>query len=146
MLHTILFHRALGPVKPVEVTREHQSALVCNEPLTATTFHRFLILQCESELLDIEYVRCGDADVDKSIEEAIETFSNSLAEVGPDLARGKLELSFFEKRRRYLFGVARSSEKVYWEQWSVPVVVNTRPRAVGENAITGNGCNPNPHL
>lgn len=84
--------------------------------------------------------------MDKSIEEAIETFSNSLAEVGPDLARGKLELSFFEKRRRYLFGVARSSEKVYWEQWSVPVVVNTRPRAVGENAITGNGCNPSPHL
>ena len=47
LLHTIIFNRALGPVKPQEV---------------------------DSELFDVTYVRCGDPTVDAKVEEKISQF------------------------------------------------------------------------
>ena len=47
LLHTIIFNRALGPVKPQEV---------------------------DSELFDITYARCGDPAVDAKVEEKISQF------------------------------------------------------------------------
>lgn len=108
VLHTILFSRSLGKLKPVEYV---------------------------SDVLDLTYARCGVTAMDKQVEEAIENFTQSLSPVGPDLSRGTLVLAFFEKRKRYYFGVAKSTENVYWEQWSLPVVVNHRPRPAGNNAV-----------
>lgn len=108
MLHTILFTRALGKLKPVEYV---------------------------SDVLDLSYARCGVTEMDKQVEEAIEAFTHSLHAVGPDLSRGTIVLAFFEKRRRYYFGVAKSTENVYWEQWSIPVVVNHRPRPTGDSEV-----------
>ena len=74
ILHTILFNRALGPVAPREV---------------------------DSDLFDVSYVRCDVTDVDRSVEEAIERFSNSLRLASADVARGRLVLSVYEKRVRW---------------------------------------------
>lgn len=37
-------------------------------------------------------------------------------------------LSFYEHRKKSFFGLTKSTERVYWEQWSLPVLVNLRPR------------------
>ena len=47
LLHTIIFNRALGLVKPQEV---------------------------DSELFDVTYVRCGDPSVDAKVEDKISAF------------------------------------------------------------------------
>ena len=96
LLHTILFNRALGPVRPREV---------------------------DSELFDVSYVRCGVVSVDKRIEEAIEAFSNAL-QLNTATSRGRIVLSFYEKRtRKSFFGMATSEEKLYWERWVIPVML-----------------------
>mmetsp|Transcript_23318 Transcript_23318/g.65545 ORF Transcript_23318/g.65545 Transcript_23318/m.65545 type:complete len:209 (+) Transcript_23318:197-823(+) len=104
LLHTILFTRALGPVTPTEY---------------------------ESDLFDICYARCGSIEVDKTVEEGVQRLIESLEPVGPDLARGSLVLSFYENRKKSFLGLTSSTERVFWEQWTVPVLVNLRPRAVG---------------
>ena len=93
--------------------------------------------QYVSDVLDVTYARCGVTEMDKQVEEAIENFTHSLTPVGPDLSRGTIVLAFFEKRKRYYFGVAKSTENVYWEQWSVPVIVNHRPRTAADNEVAG---------
>lgn len=70
MLHTILLSRALGPCKPVEVS---------------------------SALVEVSHARCGDADVDKAVEEGIERLRTSLQPVGPDL--GECRASRLASRR-----------------------------------------------
>jgi len=140
VLHTILFTRALGKVKPVEVRHACASstlACVTCVPCVIICVCRIDLIQYESDVLSLSYARCGVADMDKQVEEAIELFATSLSPVGPDLSRGTLVLAFFEKRKRYLFGVAKSVDKVYWEQWSIPVVVNHRARPAGDSEVAG---------
>ena len=91
------------------------------------------------ELFDITYVRCGDIVVDKQVEEAIEKLSTSLEIVGPDLSRGQLLLSFYEIQKKKSFLGMISEEKIYWEQWVIPVLVNTVPRSKdGDTSSGGN--------
>lgn len=117
VLHTILFSRALGPVIPVE--------------------------QRSAVLGDVCYLKSGDVsrgrpsvEVEKTVEESIEHFCHSLRPVGPELARGKLVLSFYERRSRKTFfaSFSNAKEKVYWEQWDIPVLVNLTPQATGVDA------------
>jgi autophagy-related protein 101 len=107
LLHTILFNRALGPTEPREQ---------------------------DCELFDVTYVRCGDINVDKSVEVALSSFSDALSTgakpVGPDLAKGRLLLSFYEIKKKSGW-LGTTEEKVYWEQWIFPVLVNRRPRVAG---------------
>lgn len=99
LLHTILFNRALGPVRPREM---------------------------DSELFALSYVRCGVAAVDKSVEEAIEKFSNQLR-LNRDTSRGRIVLSFYNRRiKKTFFGMSSTEEKVYWEKWVIPVVASSK--------------------
>jgi len=104
ILHTILFCRSLGPVTPVD-----------------QTLLRFP---------NITYTSCGVREVSANINTAIESFFSNLQMVGPNLGGGQLWISFYEKRnKKSLFGLGLgmqqpSNEKIYWEQWIIPVVVN----------------------
>jgi hypothetical protein len=81
LLHTILFVRAPGPLRPRE------------------TF-------CDS--LNLSYSRCGVRDVDQKVEEAVEGLWHSLTPAGPDLLKGCVTLRFFERRiKRSMFGLMR---------------------------------------
>lgn len=112
LLHTILFNRALGPVTP----REY-----------------------DSDLFDITYVRCGSVEADKTIEEKIELFVQSTKHVSSsELHRGQVLLSFYERKvKRSFLGLLPSEEKIYWEQWVFPVLINKRSRTGGASGSPG---------
>jgi hypothetical protein len=51
----------------------------------------------------------------------------SKSTVGPQLSKGVILLTFFEKREnKALFGFIRSEEKVCFEQWKIPVVLDEK--------------------
>ncbi|KAK9826858.1 hypothetical protein WJX81_000664 [Elliptochloris bilobata] len=97
LLHTIIFSRALGPVRPREV---------------------------DSELFDITYVQCGDPQVDEKIEAKINQFYGWV-EKHPG-KHGQVSLSFYEKRKKQsgwaIIGGAQE-ERLYWEQWCVNLLL-----------------------
>mmetsp|Transcript_5435 Transcript_5435/g.10223 ORF Transcript_5435/g.10223 Transcript_5435/m.10223 type:complete len:203 (-) Transcript_5435:815-1423(-) len=100
MLHTIVFQRALGEMAPGELKLESFSGL--------------------------SVATCGDPRVHEAIEEAVEEFFHHLQVIGPNLVRGEIVVSFYETRKRPgLFGLsAAKEEKVYWERWVVPIIIN----------------------
>lgn len=96
VLHTIMFNRSLGQVKPQEV---------------------------DSELFDTTYVHCGDAAVEARLEQKIDEACISFEKKPQEVAQ--LCLSFFEPRRRQvgwqIFG--KQDERLYWERWYISLVV-----------------------
>ncbi|KAF8069541.1 ATG101 [Scenedesmus sp. PABB004] len=90
VLHTILFNRSLGQVKPVDV---------------------------DSELFDITYVHCGDPEVvarlEARIDEACAAFERKPQEVA------QLVLAFYEPRRRQVGWFGKGDERLFWEKWVV---------------------------
>ncbi|KAL4419641.1 hypothetical protein ABPG77_008582 [Micractinium sp. CCAP 211/92] len=93
LLHSIIFQRALGPVKPVER---------------------------DSELFDVTWVECGDPEVSKRVEEKIGQF-HSWVQKNPG-KRGQVCLSFYEKRQRQSW-FSTAEERFYWEQWLIDIQV-----------------------
>lgn len=74
-------------------------------------------------------------DVDRKVDDAIESFLRSLSQIGPELLSGCLTLSFFERRAsRQLFGLVSHEERVVWEQWILRIVVNNTPRPLGSDS------------
>ncbi|CAM9420720.1 unnamed protein product, partial [Phaeothamnion confervicola] len=112
LLHTILFIRAPGPVEPREAHCEH---------------------------FDLTFARCGVRDIDKTVDDAIEQLlHDSLMDAGPDLAKGCITLSFFERRRGTAWlGLVPTEEKVVWEQWVIPVLVNKVPAPIAQDQASG---------
>lgn len=109
LLHTILFVRAPGPVRPID---SHCARLA---PLT--------------------FAKCGVSDIDVAVHEAIQNFRFSLVKVGPTNSKGIVILSFYEKRaQRGFFGLVNNEEKVYFERWKIPVVVNDDNLEVGDES------------
>ncbi|CAI5469915.1 unnamed protein product [Closterium sp. Yama58-4] len=83
LLHTIMFHRALGLVRPKSI---------------------------DSELFDITYVQCGDAEVERQIEEKIGQFSLWLEK--NSTKKGQICLSFFEKHRPITSSISSATSSV----------------------------------
>eukprot|EP00877_Chromochloris_zofingiensis_P011959 jgi/Chrzof1/7016/Cz02g07220.t1 len=94
VLHTIIFNRALGHVKPRDV---------------------------DSELFDITYVNCNDLEVDARVEAKISEFCQFIERRPQEVAQ--LCLSFYEPRRRQLGWFGKRDERLYWEQWCVNICV-----------------------
>jgi hypothetical protein len=90
ILHTIMFNRALGLVRPRDV---------------------------DSELFDITYVQCGDASIEKKIEERIDHFCGWV-EKHP-ARKGQVCLSFYNEKKSKQIWFSRQVERQYWEQWNV---------------------------
>jgi len=87
LLHTILFLRAPGPIAPATVATEHFS---------------------------FSYSKIGKCvDVDKQIDEAINDFLLGLVPIGPELSKGGISLTFFERRVTKAFlGLVSTEERV----------------------------------
>jgi hypothetical protein len=95
-------------------------------------------VQTESDLFDIVYPRCGLEEVQLSIDDQIPKLMSSLVPVAPDLSRGQITLSFYEKRvSKKFFGMSSTFEKVYWEQWQIRLIVNTQPREPSTSVSAG---------
>ena len=112
MLHSILLCRALGEITP-------RAGMCKNYPT-------------------LGYAKCGDVDVE--VERLVERVKKESERkpVGPDLSRADILVSFYERREKSgLLGLVSTEERVYWEHWFVPVVVNTRPGADMQREETG---------
>jgi hypothetical protein len=95
----------------------------------------------ECELFGISYVKSGFDEVDKKVEEAITNFHNSLVPTGPELWKGKVEVCFFERRKKQntlgtFFGFKNNDDKCSFEHWVIPVLMNATPRAVGNDSAS----------
>lgn len=74
------------------------------------------------------------SDLDRKVDDSIETFLRTLSPIGPELMAGRLTINFFERRgKQKLFGLVHQEEKIVWEQWVLRVVVNNTPRPMGED-------------
>eukprot|EP00271_Cylindrocystis_brebissonii_P013500 TRINITY_DN33361_c0_g1_i1.p1 TRINITY_DN33361_c0_g1~~TRINITY_DN33361_c0_g1_i1.p1 ORF type:complete len:247 (+),score=49.62 TRINITY_DN33361_c0_g1_i1:321-1061(+) len=93
ILHTIMFHRALGLVRPKDV---------------------------DTELFDLTYVQCGDSAIEKKIDEKIEHFC-TWVEKHP-LKKGQVCLSFYERRNKQTW-FSSKQQRLFWEQWCLQLRV-----------------------
>ncbi|KAJ7944385.1 Autophagy-related protein [Quillaja saponaria] len=100
ILHTIVFHRALGLVRPKDI---------------------------DSELFDITYVQCGDMELEKKIEEKIEQFV-SWVEKHPN-KKSQICLAFYEVKSKQPSWFSNKIERLYWEQWYINLNVTRNPKA-----------------
>ncbi|KAG9440748.1 hypothetical protein H6P81_020913 [Aristolochia fimbriata] len=101
ILHTIIFHRALGLVRPKDI---------------------------DSELFEITYVQCGDPELEKKIEEKIDQFIGWV-EKHPN-KKSQICLSFFEVKNKQASWFTNKTERLYWEQWYINLnVVHSKPHS-----------------
>ena len=109
ILHTLLFIRAPGPVRP-------------------STIH------CTN--LSLSYTRISNVpDLDSQISSLLTSVQTKLQPVGPELTKATISVSFYDLRSTSsLFGLVSGTEKVYWEKWSLPLLVNLTPRATSVDA------------
>lgn len=91
ILHTIMFHRALGLVRPKDI---------------------------HCELLEITYVQCGDAELEKKIEEKIDHFVN-WAKKHPNKQSQQVRLSFYEVKNKQASWFSNKVERLDWECWYI---------------------------
>lgn len=111
LLHTILFHRVLGATEPEHVV---------------------------SELFDVGYAKANAAAADKLVEDAVQLFGSvQHTRVSPSAFRGEIALRFYEKRVKRILGFTSSAEKLVWEEWRVPLIVDTTPRTGGDAQSAG---------
>ncbi|KAL3688761.1 hypothetical protein R1sor_015070 [Riccia sorocarpa] len=99
ILHTIMFNRALGLVRPKDV---------------------------DSDLFDITYVQCGDSSIEKKIDEKIDNFLNWV-EKHPN-KKSQVCLSFYETRNKQMAWFSSKTERLYWEQWCIYLNVIQAPQ------------------
>ncbi|EPS63457.1 hypothetical protein M569_11329 [Genlisea aurea] len=99
ILHTIMFHRALGLVRPKDV---------------------------DLELFEITYVQCGDLEVERKIDEKIELFIDKV-EKHPN-KKNQICLSFYEVKNKQATWFSNKVERLYWEQWYINLNVAQHAR------------------
>jgi len=102
LLHTIIFARWPTVVRP----RDHQC----------------------TKFPGIAYASCGDVDINRKVNATTSTILDSLEPAGPDLQKGTVTLTFFKRRTGKVVFWAYE-EKMVWEQWNIPVLVNTEVSA-----------------
>lgn len=101
ILHTILFHRALGLVRPRDV---------------------------DLSLFEITYVQCGDLELEKKIDEKIEQFIGWV-EKHPN-KKSQICLSFYEAKNKQVTWFTNKIERLYWEQWYINLNVAQHPKTL----------------
>ncbi|XP_010263772.1 PREDICTED: autophagy-related protein 101-like [Nelumbo nucifera] len=100
ILHTIVFHRALGLVRPKDK---------------------------DSELFEITYVQCEDSELEKKIEEKIDLFI-FWVEKHPN-KKSQVCLSFYEVKNNKATWFTNKTERLYWEQWYINLNITKHPKA-----------------
>mmetsp|Transcript_7495 Transcript_7495/g.13197 ORF Transcript_7495/g.13197 Transcript_7495/m.13197 type:complete len:237 (+) Transcript_7495:67-777(+) len=138
IIHTILFIRSPGPVAPHDVhcesfqTTYTRIATDHEPPPTNKYSSQSRALSGQQHHYNQQLPAYHKSDLDRKVDDSIETFLRTLTPIGPELMAGNLAVSFFERRsKNKLFGLVNQEEKVVWEQWILRVVVNNTPRPMG---------------
>ncbi|KAJ0234356.1 Autophagy-related protein 101 [Hirschfeldia incana] len=98
VLHTIVFHRALGLIRPKDI---------------------------DLELFDITYVQCGEIEVEKKIDDRIEHFITWI-EKHPNKKTHQLCLSFYKAKSKQPW-YASKTDRSFWERWYINLNVLLPP-------------------
>ncbi|KAG1679613.1 hypothetical protein FOA52_006130 [Chlamydomonas sp. UWO 241] len=123
LIHTIVFNRSLGYVKPKDV---------------------------DSELFDVTYVACEDAGLEAAVEARISELCTTL-ERRP-AASAQVRVGFYQTRKKAAW-FGSKDERLYWEQWFInlsivsPELIErdayaTRRTSSGGGGIGGDGASP----
>lgn len=99
ILHTIMFHRALGLVRPKDV---------------------------DLQLFDITYVQCGDAEIEKKVDEKIDQFI-CWVEKHPN-KKSQVCVSFYEVKNNKAIWFSNKVERLFWEHWYINLNVVQHPK------------------
>lgn len=141
IIHTILFIRSPGPVAPHDVHCEsfqttYTRIATDNDPLPTSKYSSQTSRSYPGQQYNYnqQLASYHKSELDRRVDDSIETFLRMLTPIGPELMAGNLAVSFFERRsKNKLFGLVNQEEKVVWEQWILRVVVNNTPRPMGED-------------
>lgn len=106
LLNTILFNRALGYVRPVDV---------------------------DSDLLDLTYVTVGEPELQAALEQRISELCSAV-ERCPPAEVAQVQLSFYERRQRQAWFGAKD-ERLHWEQWVISLVVASPAVSLSRSAL-----------
>ncbi|KAK6128896.1 hypothetical protein DH2020_037364 [Rehmannia glutinosa] len=108
ILHTILFHRALGLVRPKDI---------------------------DLELFEITYVQCGDVELERKIDEKIDQFIDRVEKHLTRKTRFRngcvlmqICLSFYEVKNKQATWFTNKVERLHWEQWYINLNVAQHPK------------------
>ncbi|CAN6851444.1 unnamed protein product [Brassica oleracea] len=111
ILHTIVFHRALGLIRPKDI---------------------------DLELFDITYVQCGEIEVEKKIDDRIEHFI-SWIEKHPNKKKTQLCVSFYKAKSKQPWYASKTDHRSFWERWyinlNVDVVLHPTKFPVGNSKL-----------
>eukprot|EP00620_Florenciella_sp_RCC1587_P014197 CAMPEP_0182556610 /NCGR_PEP_ID=MMETSP1324-20130603/816_1 /TAXON_ID=236786 /ORGANISM="Florenciella sp., Strain RCC1587" /LENGTH=243 /DNA_ID=CAMNT_0024768525 /DNA_START=282 /DNA_END=1012 /DNA_ORIENTATION=+ len=91
--------------------------------------------EIECENFPIAYASCGESWVHQRVDEAIVEFKANLVPAGPELARGCLSLGFYERRHNKVVFWSYE-EKVVWEEWVIPLLVNHTPHVAANERLS----------
>lgn len=99
LLHTIIFLR-----HPKKVTPDDTSCTLL-APLT--------------------YAKCNIKSIDNDVRQIVDVFNRTVTNVGPNVSRGGIYLSYYEiSEEKGFFGLTTTTQKVYFEKWKIPIVVS----------------------
>ncbi|CAH8362062.1 unnamed protein product [Eruca vesicaria subsp. sativa] len=90
ILHTIVFHRALGLIRPKDV---------------------------DLELFDITYVQCGEIEVEKKIDDRIDHFI-AWIDKHPNNKKPQLCVSFYKAKSKQPW-YSSKTDRSFWERWFI---------------------------
>ncbi|CAM9760829.1 unnamed protein product [Choristocarpus tenellus] len=145
LLHTVLFIRAPGALRPREVGDECNFFRLRNERVHLSHLYQpYGVARCFDSILCVPTIassyspRNATLHTPTQVDGAMEGFWQSLSPAGPDLAKGWITISFFMRRvKKSIFGLMLKEEKVVWEQWVIPVLVNTAMRPLEDDQASG---------
>ncbi|KAJ7554530.1 hypothetical protein O6H91_06G144700 [Diphasiastrum complanatum] len=130
ILHTIMFNRALGLVRPRDIDSE------LFEKITYAATIDLILLHYNFPTLT-KKVQCGDATYEKLVEEKIDHLI-AWVEKHPN-KKSQVCLSFYETRNKHVAWFSNKVERLYWEQWWIYLNViqptHMRSRASHERPI-----------
>ncbi|KAL6572904.1 hypothetical protein OROHE_002380 [Orobanche hederae] len=111
ILHTVLFHRALGLVRPKDIDLE-----LFEITYVSDSQFRYAIAA----------VQCGDVELERKIDEKIDQFIDRV-EKHPN-KKNQICLSFYEVKNKQATWFTNKVERLYWEQWYINLNVAQHPK------------------
>ncbi|XP_069150076.1 autophagy-related protein 101 isoform X4 [Solanum lycopersicum] len=100
ILHSIMFHRALGLIYPKNV---------------------------DSELFEITYMQCSDFVIERKVDEKITQFIDKVKK-HPN-QKHQICVSFYESKNKQTSWFTKNVERCYWEHWYINLSVAHNPKA-----------------
>lgn len=102
LLHTIVFHRSLGSIFPKEV---------------------------DCDVFDVSYARVDDKGLERVVERRIDSIYQSIVEMRTTRFTVTLRFYIYSEAKGFMLN---QREKMFWEQWMIPITISTQKKKGSE--------------